>query len=57
MVPAVMLSSPSDVADLVTPGVLGFLVVFAIAAALYFLLKNMRKQMGRIDFEEQRDDE
>jgi hypothetical protein len=56
MFPATVLSSPQDVADLVTPGVLGFLVIFAIAAALYFLLKNMRKQLGRIDFEEKNDE-
>lgn len=56
MIPATVLSTPQEVADLVTPGVLGFLVIFAIAAALYFLLKNMRKQLGRIDFEDKHDE-
>ncbi|MFI9557095.1 hypothetical protein [Nonomuraea endophytica] len=32
----------------VSPGLLGFLVVAAIGAALYLLIKSMNKQMGRI---------
>lgn len=45
-----------DIAENVSPGVLGFLVIFAIGLALYFLIKSMRKQMRRIDFEEHRED-
>ncbi|MFI6500489.1 hypothetical protein [Nonomuraea typhae] len=32
----------------VSPGLLGFLVVAAIGAALFFLIKSMNKQMGKI---------
>jgi hypothetical protein len=32
----------------VSPGLLGFVVVALIGLALYFLIKSMNKQMGRI---------
>ncbi|MEV5411540.1 hypothetical protein AB0K60_22220 [Thermopolyspora sp. NPDC052614] len=35
--------------NLVTPGVLGFLVVAAIGLALYFLIKSMNKQISKIE--------
>lgn len=35
--------------DDVTPGLLGFLVVFAIGVALWFLLKSMNGRLKRID--------
>jgi hypothetical protein len=38
--------------DKVTPGLLGFVIFAAIAAALWLLMKNMGKQMKKIDFEE-----
>ena len=38
--------------DKVTPGLLGFVIFAAIAAGLWFLMKNMGKQMKKIDFEE-----
>ncbi|KRV46987.1 hypothetical protein AQ490_09505 [Wenjunlia vitaminophila] len=37
----------------VTPGVLGFLVVAAMGVALWFLLKNMNKQFGKVNFTEE----
>lgn len=36
----------------VTPGLLGFLVVAALATATWFLLKSMNRQLKRVDFEE-----
>lgn len=38
--------------DKVAPGLLGFTVVALIAAATWFLLKSMTKQLKRVDFEE-----
>lgn len=35
--------------DDVTPGLLGFLIVFAIGVALWFLLKSMNGRLKRID--------
>jgi hypothetical protein len=37
----------------VTPGLLGFVVFAVIAAGLWALMKNMGKQMKKIDFEEE----
>ncbi|BBA99750.1 hypothetical protein RVR_6502 [Actinacidiphila reveromycinica] len=37
----------------VTPGLLGFVVFAVIAVGLWALMKNMNKQMKKIDFEEQ----
>ncbi|WNI17456.1 hypothetical protein [Actinacidiphila sp. ITFR-21] len=37
----------------VTPGLLGFVVFAVIALGLWALMKNMGKQMKKIDFEEQ----
>jgi hypothetical protein len=39
--------------DKVTPGLLGFVIFAVIALALWALMKNMGKQMKKIDFEEQ----
>jgi hypothetical protein len=36
----------------VTPGLLGFVVFAVIALGLWALMKNMGKQMKKIDFEE-----
>ncbi|WP_308011856.1 hypothetical protein [Actinacidiphila acidipaludis] len=36
----------------VTPGLLGFVIFAVIAVALYALMKNMGKQMKKIDFDE-----
>lgn len=38
--------------DKVTPGLLGFVIFAAIAVGLWLLMKNMGKQMKKIDFEE-----
>ncbi|WP_405586803.1 hypothetical protein [Streptomyces sp. NBC_01190] len=37
----------------VTPGLLGFVIFAVIALGLWALMKNMGKQMKKIDFEEQ----
>ena len=39
-------STPAS--DLITPGVLGFLVVAAMGVALVFLLRSMNKQLRKI---------
>ncbi len=47
--------SPIDVAvdpNRVTPGVLGFLALVALIIAVVLLYFSMRKQLGKIDFEE-----
>ena len=36
----------------VTPGLLGFVIFAAIACGLWWLMKNMGKQMKKINFEE-----
>jgi hypothetical protein len=36
----------------VTPGLLGFVIFAVIALGLWALMKNMGKQMKKIDFEE-----
>jgi hypothetical protein len=41
----------------VTPGLLGFLVVFALAIATWLLLRSMTRRLGRVDFEEREDGE
>ncbi len=38
--------------DKVTPGVLGFLVVFGLAVATWLLLRSMTRQLKRIDIPE-----
>lgn len=48
--PLVSLAEVND--DKVTPGLLGFVIFAVIAAALWLLMKNMGKQMKKIDFEE-----
>jgi hypothetical protein len=37
----------------VSPGVLGFLVVAALGVATWLLLRSMRRQMKKVDFDEQ----
>ncbi|MFJ4411229.1 MULTISPECIES: hypothetical protein [unclassified Streptomyces] len=39
--------------DKVTPGLLGFVIFAAIAIGLWLLMKNMGKQMKKIDFTEE----
>ncbi|WP_241474854.1 hypothetical protein [Nocardiopsis xinjiangensis] len=41
--------------DLVTPGVLGFLVIFVIALVLYFLMRNMTGKLTRVRGEQEED--
>lgn len=46
---AVVLADSIDLdTNTVTPGVLGFLVVAAIGAALYFLMRNMSGKLGTL---------
>lgn len=43
----------SEVADAdVTPGVLGFILIFAIGVGLFFLLRSMRQKLLRIQKDE-----
>ncbi|QVQ51437.1 hypothetical protein J4H86_21950 [Spiractinospora alimapuensis] len=51
-----VLADTLEFSDRVTPGLLGFLVIAAIAVALYFIMRSMRRQFAKIDFEEQQDD-
>jgi predicted lipid-binding transport protein (Tim44 family) len=49
------LPTPIDVAvdpNRVTPGVLGFLALLALIGAVVFLYFSMRKQLSRIDFDD-----
>ena len=46
------LSALAPDSDRVAPGLLGFLVVAAIGAATWFLIKSMNKQLKKIDFDE-----
>jgi hypothetical protein len=46
------LSTLAPDSDQVAPGLLGFLVVAAIGAATWFLIKSMNKQLKKIDFDE-----
>lgn len=39
----------------VSPGLLGFVVVALLGFALYFLVKSMNKQMGKIEVPHERD--
>ncbi|HEY5833586.1 hypothetical protein [Streptomyces sp.] len=43
--------------DKVTPGLLGFVIFAAIAVGLWLLMRNMGKQMKKINFEEHPADE
>lgn len=36
----------------VNPGTLGFVVVALLGAALWFLLRSMTRQLGKVDFDE-----
>ena len=42
----IVLASPA--ANQVVPGILGFLVVAAMALALFFLLRSMNKQLNKV---------
>jgi hypothetical protein len=39
--------------DKVAPGLLGFLIVAALGAATWFLIRSMNKQLKKIDFDEE----
>ncbi|KOX18306.1 hypothetical protein [Nocardiopsis sp. NRRL B-16309] len=53
---AVVLADSVDLdRDSVTPGVLGFLMVAAIGAALYFLMRNMSGKLGTLRSAEEAD--
>ena len=41
-------SSSTSLASQVAPGLLGFLVVFGMAVALYFLIRSMNKQLHKV---------
>lgn len=41
-------ASSSSVASQVAPGALGFLVVAAMALALFFLIRSMNKQLHKV---------
>jgi hypothetical protein len=43
---AALLAVPDDK---VTPGALGFVIVLALGAALYLLIRSMNKQIARIE--------
>ncbi|TQN32891.1 hypothetical protein FHX37_2878 [Haloactinospora alba] len=45
---AVLLADTDTPTDLVTPGVLGFLVVAFVGAVLYFLMKSMVGKLSRV---------
>jgi hypothetical protein len=47
-VPVTALASSQSVASQVEPGLLGFLVVAAMALALYFLIRSMNKQLRKV---------
>ena len=51
--PLVPLAATDLNQDKVTPGLLGFVIFAVIALGLWLLMKNMGKQMKKIDFEEQ----
>ena len=44
----ILASSSQSVASQVAPGALGFLVVAALALALYFLIRSMNKQLRKV---------
>ncbi|MBB4917910.1 hypothetical protein [Streptosporangium saharense] len=44
-----MPTDPNSLNDLVSPGLLGFLMVAALGLALYLLVKSMRRQISRIE--------
>ncbi len=39
----------------VTPGLLGFVIFALLGAATWFLMKNMNKQFGKVNFTEEPD--
>ncbi|HLX46971.1 MAG TPA: hypothetical protein VKS82_01430 [Streptosporangiaceae bacterium] len=48
MLAIALTGSSSSIASQVEPGVLGFLIVFAMAVALYFLIRSMNKQLRKV---------
>lgn len=53
---ATMLADTTELnTDLVTPGVLGFLIIFVIGLALYFLMRNMMGKLSRVRGEQEED--
>ncbi|MER7130387.1 hypothetical protein [Streptosporangium saharense] len=44
-----MPTDPNSLNDLVSPGLLGFLMVAALGLALYLLVKSMRRQISKIE--------
>jgi hypothetical protein len=50
----VAISSPSDV---VSPGLLGFLVVVVLGLALWLLLRSMNKHLGRVQSDDELSDD
>ena len=42
------LAGSQSIASQVEPGLLGFLVVFAMAVALFFLIRSMNKQLRKV---------
>lgn len=53
---ATMLADTTELnTDLVTPGVLGFVIIFVIALALYFLMRNMTGKLSQVRGEQEED--
>lgn len=46
--PLTLLAAGQSTASQVTPGVLGFLVVAALALGLFFLIRSMNKQLAKV---------
>ncbi|MER7210908.1 hypothetical protein [Streptosporangium sp. NPDC000239] len=44
-----MPTDPNSLNSLVSPGLLGFLMVAALGLALYLLVKSMRRQISKIE--------
>jgi hypothetical protein len=42
------LAGSQSIASQVEPGVLGFLIVFAMAVALFFLIRSMNKHLRKV---------
>ncbi|MDA8368972.1 MAG: hypothetical protein M0026_03785 [Nocardiopsaceae bacterium] len=45
---ALLLAEAELNTDTITPGVLGFIIIALVAAALYFLMKSMKKHLGTV---------
>ncbi|WP_159941798.1 MULTISPECIES: hypothetical protein [unclassified Nocardiopsis] len=54
LTPATVLASDFELdSNSVTPGVLGFLVVFAIGVGLYFLMRNLTRRLRALPKDEE----